>query len=285
MSPALFTLYVFLISIVAGLVGSLLGVGGGVVIVPALTLLLGVDIKYAIASSIVGVVATSTGSAASYVKDGLANIRLGMFLEVATVTGALTAAYVSGLISDKTLYLIFAFLLAYSGGAMLLNRYIVARGPAPHDPWADALRLHDEYIDKSKSDKPIPYTVHRTKLGLTISFIAGLVSGLLGVGGGILKVPAMHVGMRVPIKTTTATSNFTMGVTAAASAIFYFSKGLILPAVVGPVAVGVLIGATAGSKLLPKVQSKFILSGFTLMLLYVAYEMFLKGLHTSGAHP
>ncbi len=280
MSPALFTLYVFLISVVAGLVGSLLGVGGGIVIVPALTLLLGVDIKYAIASSIVGVVATSTGSAASYVKDGLANIRLGMFLEVATVTGALAAAYISGIISEKSLYLVFAFLLAYSGGAMLLNRYIVARGPAPKDPWADALRLHDEYIDKSKSDKPIPYTVHRTKLGLTISFIAGLVSGLLGVGGGILKVPAMHVGMRVPIKTTTATSNFTMGVTAAASAIFYFSKGMILPAVVGPVAVGVLVGATAGSKLLPKIQSKFILSGFTIMLIWVAYEMFMKGLAT-----
>ncbi len=285
MSPALFTLSIFFISVIAGLVGSLLGVGGGVVIVPCLTLFLGVDIKYAIASSIVGVVATSTGSAASFVKDGLANIRLGMFLETATVTGALTAAYVSGLISDKILYLTFAILLAYSGGAMLLNRYIVARGPAPHDPWADKLRLHDQYIDKSKSDKPIPYTVHRTKLGLTISFIAGLVSGLLGVGGGILKVPAIHVGMRVPLKTTTATSNFTMGVTAAASAIFYFSQGMILPAVVGPVAVGVLIGATAGSKLLPKVQSKFILSGFTILLLFTAYQMFMKGLASTPPHP
>jgi uncharacterized membrane protein YfcA len=278
MSPGEFSIYAFLISLVAGLIGSLLGVGGGIVIVPGLTLLLGIDIKYAVAASIVGVVATSTGSAASYVKEGLANIRLGMFLEVATVTGALMAAYAAGILSDKTLYLIFACLLAYSGGSMLLNKFLVARGPAPHDPWADKLQLHDQYLDKNLGNKWVPYTVHRTKLGLFVSFLAGLVSGLLGVGGGILKVPAMHVGMRVPIKPTTATSNFTMGVTAAASAIFYFSKGMILPVVVAPVAVGVLVGATVGSLLLPRVQSRWILSGFTLMLICVSYQMFQKGL-------
>ena len=221
MTPLGFTLIVLGISFAAGLLGSLVGVGGGIIVVPALTLLMGVSIEKAIAASIVSVIATSCGAAASYVSERISNMRLGMVLEMSTVLGALTGALLAESVSAKALYLIFALVLSYTAWSMIRPKGRPVE-PAP-DALADRLRLHGSYFDRSVG-KEVSYRVSRTKLGLAVSYVAGVSSGLLGIGGGVLKVPVMNLAMGIPIKACTATSNFMIGVTAATSAAVYFSR-------------------------------------------------------------
>lgn len=276
MTPFHFTLITFGISVAAGVLGSLLGLGGGIIVVPALTLLLKIDIRYAIGASIVSVIATSSGAAAAYVRERMTNLRVAMALEVATTSGALSGAYLAGIIQTVWLYIIFGLILGYSAVTMLRHRKEHASLNVPPDPLADRLHLHSAYYDQA-TDHEVPYRVTHTKLGFALMYVAGLVSGLLGIGSGVLKVPAMDLAMHLPIKVSTATSNFMIGVTAAASAGVYFARGDIDPFVAAPVAVGVTLGATGGSFLLGRIQSRYIRIVFVLVLLWVSAEMLLKG--------
>jgi hypothetical protein len=276
MTPLTFTLITFGISLVAGVLGALLGLGGGIIVIPALTLLLKIDIRYAIGASIVSVIATSSGAAAAYVRERMTNLRVAMVLEIATTSGALSGAYLAGRIGGRWLYLIFGVVLGYSALAMLRK---LRDSPTPEgrrDRVADRLRLHDSYFDEA-AGREIHYRVARTPLGFVLMYIAGVVSGLLGIGSGALKVPAMDLAMGLPIKVSTATSNFMIGVTAAASASLYFARGDINPFIAAPVAVGVLIGALLGSRLLPKLQSSTIRLIFVVVLLWISAEMLFKG--------
>jgi uncharacterized membrane protein YfcA len=276
MTPLVFVLATLLISLVAGVLGSLLGLGGGIIVVPALTLLLHVDIRYAIGASIVSVIATSSGAAAAYVRERMTNMRVAMLLELATTSGALSGAYLAGVIAGRWLFIIFGIVLGYSAFQMFRKGH-EASGDAPRDPLADRLRLHGSYFDQAENCT-IDYRVAHTKLGLALMYVAGVVSGLLGIGSGSLKVPAMDLAMRLPIKVSTATSNFMIGVTAAASAGVYFARGEINPFIAAPVAAGVLLGATAGSRLLGKLHSKSIRAAFVIVLLWISVQMLLKGI-------
>lgn len=280
MTPLQFVLLLFCISIAAGGLGALLGIGGGIIIIPTLTLLFGIDIRYAIGASIVSVIATSSGAAAAYVRERMANMRVAMVLEIATTTGALSGAFLAGRIGGRWLYIIFGVVMAYSSIMMYRKRNVMDESapvtkPAP---WADYLRLHSSYYDESLG-REVAYRVVCTRIGLGVMYLAGLISGLLGIGSGALKVPAMDLAMRLPIKVSTATSNFMIGVTAAASAGVYFMRGDIDPFIAAPVATGVLIGATLGSRLLNKLQSSTIRLVFVLVLLWVSMEMLIKGIH------
>jgi uncharacterized membrane protein YfcA len=277
MTPLTFTAITFAISIAAGVLGSLLGLGGGIIVVPALTLLMKIDIRYAIGASIVSVIATSSGAAAAYVRERMTNLRVAMVLELATTTGAISGAYLAGRIEGRWLFIIFGAIMGYSALAMFRRRHEHGGGHVPADQWADRLRLHDSYFDPALGEQ-VHYRVARTRLGLALMYVAGVVSGLLGIGSGALKVPAMDLAMGLPIKVSTATSNFMIGVTAAASAGVYFARGDIDPFVTAPVAVGVLLGASAGSHLLGRLHSHIIRLVFVVVLLWVSAQMLIKGL-------
>jgi uncharacterized protein len=272
-------LVLFGICVAAGLVGALLGLGGGIVVVPVLTLLFHVDIRLAIGASIISVIATSSGAAAAYVRERITNLRVGMFLEVGTTLGAVTGAFLAGVVAASSLYIAFGAVLGYSAVRMLLRGRgrKHASGPASSpDAWADRMRLHSSYYDPGLG-RDVDYQVRRTPLGLGLMYIAGLVSGLLGIGSGALKVPAMDLAMGLPMKVSAATSNFMIGVTAAASAGVYLLRGDIDPYIAGPVAAGVLVGATAGARLLPRLRSEAIRGVFVVVLLAVAVDMLVKG--------
>jgi uncharacterized protein len=275
MSPIEFIGVVFAVSVAAGLLGSLLGLGGGIIVIPALTLLLHVDIRYAIGASIVSVIATSSGAAAAYVRERMTNLRVAMFLEIATTTGALTGAYVAGLISTRWLYLIFGVLMGYSALAMFRKRHDVI-GAVPTDGLADSLRLHGDYVDQATGEH-VFYRVTHTRIGFALMYIAGLVSGLLGIGSGALKVPAMDLAMRLPIKVSTATSNFMIGVTAAASAGIYLHRGYVDPGLAFPVMLGVLTGSLLGARLLVRAHVSLLRSIFTIVILVLGVEMIVNG--------
>ncbi|OXT07298.1 sulfite exporter TauE/SafE family protein [Thermoanaerobacterium thermosaccharolyticum] len=273
----LMSLEILVISVVAGVFGALLGLGGGLIVIPMLTLLLGINIKYAIGASIISVIATSSGAAVTYVRDKITNIRIGMFLEIATTTGALTGAYIAGLISSKYLYIIFGLLLLYSAYTMLKKRNEELPVGVVSQPIAKKLKLEGSYYDKVLK-KEIKYNVTGVNKGFGMMYIAGVISGLLGIGSGIFKVMAMDLFMRLPMKVSTATSNFMMGVTAAASAGVYLVRGDIDPKIAGPVALGVLLGATLGTKIMTNMKSTTIRKIFIPVLAYVSIEMLLKGL-------
>jgi uncharacterized membrane protein YfcA len=279
MTPLSFTLVTLAISIVAGLLGSLLGLGGGIIVIPALTLLLKIDIHYAIGASIVSVIATSSGAAAAYVREHMTNLRAAMFLEIATTSGALSGAFLSGRVRPGWLYVIFGIVLAYSAIEMSRKHKEDPQANIPPDRLADRLRLHGEYFDQSLG-KEIHYRVTHTPLGLALMYVAGCVSGLLGIGSGALKVPSMDLAMRMPIKVSTATSNFMIGVTAAASAGVYFVRGNIDPFIAAPVATGVLIGAIGGSLLLGRLRNQLVRNVFIVVLLVIAAQMLWKGART-----
>jgi uncharacterized membrane protein YfcA len=270
------TIEILFISVFAGFLGSLLGLGGGIIITPALTLLLGIDIKYAIGASIVSVIATSSGSAVAYLRDKITNVRIGMFLEIATTIGALTGAFIAGLVSTKYLYLIFGLLLLYSAINMFKKRkQELPQEVTPH-PLADKLRLSGAYYDKALSEE-VTYNVTGIYGGFGMMYAAGVISGLLGIGSGIFKVMAMDSFMKLPMKVSTATSNFMIGVTAAASAGIYLTRGNIDPKIAAPVALGVLIGATLGTKIMQRLKSTTLRLVFIPVLLYVSIEMIVKG--------
>lgn len=278
MTPIVFVLVVLALSVAAGALGSLLGVGGGIIVVPALTLLLDVDIRFAIGASIVSVIATSSGAAAAYVRERLTNLRVAMFLEVATTAGAITGALLAGFVGRRWLYVLFGALMGWSAVAVFRKRN---RGdPVPAvaaSGLSDRLRLHGSYYDEALA-RQVDYQVARAGRGLGLMYVAGTTSGLLGIGSGALKVSAMDLAMGLPIKVSTATSNFMIGVTAAASAGIYFARGDIDPFIAAPVAVGVLAGAMLGSRLLGRLRSSSVRVVLVALLAVVSVQMLLKGL-------
>jgi uncharacterized membrane protein YfcA len=275
-TPLDLVILLFIISIAAGVLGSLIGLGGGVVVVPVLTLLFHVDIRLAIGASIVSVIATSSGAAAAYVRERMTNLRVGMFLEIATTTGAVTGAYLTTLLPARALFVLFGVVLAYSAVATYRKRHADHPLAVSHDRIANALRFHGAYYDEAVG-KEIPYAVTGTLPGLGMMYVAGLVSALLGIGSGALKVPAMDLAMHLPMKVSTATSNFMIGVTAAASAGVYFARGQIDPIIAAPVAAGVLGGATIGARVLGKIENKVVRLIFVVVLIVIALEMFQRG--------
>ncbi len=276
MTPLDFVLSLFAICLIAGFFGSLVGLGGGIIVVPALTLIYGIDIRYAIGASIVSVIATSSGAAAAYVREGMTNLRAAMLLEIGTTSGAISGAFLAGILQGPWLYVIFGGMLAASAVAML-RRAGESMRPVPPDPWADRFQLHGTYFDESQH-RQVEYRVAHTGLGLCLMYLAGAVSGLLGIGSGVLKVPAMDLAMRIPIKVSTATSNFMIGVTAAASAGVYFARGDVDPFIAAPVALGVVLGAVAGSRVLAQIDNRLLRIVFVAILLFVSAQMIWKGL-------
>lgn len=274
MTLLLFTLIVFLGSVLAGLLGSLTGLGGGVVIIPMLTLGFGVDIRYAIGASIVAVIATSSGAASAYVKEGFTNIRLGMFLEIATTLGAVGGAIAAVYAPTNAIAIIF-------GCILIASAFLSLRKKANHIEQTETrlskfFKLGSSFPDK-KGTK-IFYTVRYVSGGFFMMVFAGLLSGLLGIGSGALKVLAMDNIMRVPFKVSTTTSNFMIGVTAAASAVIYFQRGYIDPGLCLPVTLGVLAGALAGSKILTRSETKNLRYVFAVVIFLLAFEMIYNGL-------
>jgi uncharacterized membrane protein YfcA len=274
MTILVFTLLVAISSFVAGLVGALTGLGGGVVLVPLLTIAFGVDIRYAIGASLISVIATSSGAAAAYVREGYSNVRIGMFLEIATTLGAILGAMIATLVSARVIAVIF-------GVVLLVSAYLSSRKQR-EQPTAEEcgslsvkLRLNGSY--------PTPegrrsYCVCNVPTGFSLMFTAGTLSGLLGIGSGAVKVLAMDQAMRIPFKVSTTTSNFMIGVTAAASAGLYLSRGYIDPGLAMPVMLGVLAGSLAGAKLLVKAKTKSLRLIFSLVIVALGIEMIVNGL-------
>lgn len=274
-------LQILLVGIMAGITGSILGLGGGIIVTPALTLLFGVDINIAIGASLISVIATSSGAAVAYIRDHITNLRVGMFLEIATTIGAITGAFIGGLLAPEMLYIIFGLLLLYSAITMIKKRNDELPSNVKLDPIAAKLRLQGEYYDKALK-QTVPYNVDHVGSGFGVMYGAGVVSGLLGIGSGSFKVMAMDMFMKLPLKVSSATSNFMMGVTAAASAGVYFLRGDIDPVISAPVALGVLAGATIGARLMQRMKSKTIRKIFIPVLAYVAIQMILQGLGVSS---
>lgn len=263
-------------SIAAGLLGALLGLGGGIIIIPCLTLVLGLPIRYAIGASIVSVIATSGGAAGAYVRGGLSNLRIGLALEVATTVGALSGAFLAGHIPSRWLYVVFGLLLAYSAVALWGRLNLELPAEIPHDPLAIRLRFYGVYQDHALGQRVL-YAATNVLAGGAMMYVAGVFSGLLGIGSGLFKVLAMDVVMRLPLKVSTATSNFMIGVTAATSAGVYFSRGDIHPLIAAPVALGVLAGAAGGTGVMQRVRSVTLRKLFIPVLAIVALEMIARG--------
>lgn len=274
MSVLIFTLIVLVGSFAAGLLGSLTGLGGGVVIIPLLTILLGVDIHYAIGASLVSVIATSSGSAAAYVKEGITNMRIGMFLEIATTAGAFTGAVIAVFIPTKYIAVLFGVILIFSAIMSLRKK---AEEIAIHkSKLAEKLKLNGSY---PTAEGEVKYGVKNVGGGFLMMLFAGAISGLLGIGSGALKVIAMDGIMRIPFKVSTTTSNFMIGVTAAASAVVYLQRGYIDPGVSMPVVIGVLLGALSGSKILVHTSSSTWLRWvFAIVITVLASQMIYNGL-------
>ncbi len=269
-----FSLLIALGSFLAGLLGSLTGLGGGVVIVPMLTLLFGVDIRYAIGASLLAVIATSSGAAAAYVREGFTNIRLGMLLEIATTAGALSGAMLALGTSANVIAVIF-------GVVLLLSAYFSVKGSPPDradgapDRLATRLRLDSTLPGP---DGPQPYSVHAVPAGFALMYVAGVLSGLLGIGSGAVKVLAMDRAMRIPFKVSTTTSNFMIGVTAAASAGVYLHRGYLDPGLAMPIVLGVLGGAMLGAKLLTRGRVGLLRWIFAILVSALAVQMIASGL-------
>jgi uncharacterized membrane protein YfcA len=275
MSVLVLTLIILVGSYFAGLLGSLTGLGGGVVIIPLLTIGLGVNIHYAIGASLVSVIATSSGSAAAYVKEGITNMRIGMFLEIATTTGALIGAMLSLVIHAPVIAVIFGVILIFSAIMSLRKKDTTVL--QTESVWAQKLKLNGSY--PTADGEVIKYSVRKVGGGFIMMLFAGIISGLLGIGSGSLKVVAMDSIMRVPFKVSTTTSNFMIGVTAAASAVVYLQRGYIDPALAMPVVIGVLLGALTGSKILVNSNSSGWLRWvFAVIVTILAGQMIYNGL-------
>lgn len=263
-----------LTAVIAGFLGALLGLGGGIIIVPVLTLFYHIDIRYAIAASLISIVATSSGAAASYLKDSLTNLRLAVFLEVGTVSGAIVGFLISSCIEAKHLFLLFGIFLFVSA-FMILRRREEHLSQQNH-AWAEALKLDGSYPEAS--GKTIIYKVERVPLGLFAMFGAGVLSSLLGIGSGIFKVLAMDGAMKLPIKVSSATSNFMIGVTASASAGAYLLRGDVRPEIAAPVAVGIIVGSFVGAKVMVRMPAQRIRQIFVVVLAVASIQMIMKGL-------
>jgi len=268
-----FSALVFLAAAAAGFLGSLTGLGGGVVITPVLALLFHVDLRYAMGASLVSVIATSSGAAAAYVREGFSNIRIGLFLELATTSGAILGAIIASHTPTAALSIIMGAVLLFSAYSSLQSP--PERLAEASDPLAERLRLNGDFPEEGRSTH---YLVQRVKAGLAVMFSAGIMSGLLGIGSGALKVIAMDQVMRIPFKVSTATSNFMIGVTAAASAGVYLSRGWVIPDVTMPVMLGVLLGSLLGARQLSGAPVRVLRRLFALVVGALALEMIYGGL-------
>jgi uncharacterized membrane protein YfcA len=279
-----FSAWLFAVAVATSALGGALGMASGIFIVPVLVSFGGVGIRTAVAASIVSVIACSCGSAAAFLRAGLTNIRIAIVLETATTLGALTGVFLGGLLPPSVLFLLFAAILLLSARQMLVARQREAAPAAPLEAdsadWATVLKLHSSYPEGSLG-RPVHYRVHRVPLGLALMYGAGLISALLGIGSGVLKIPAMDTALRLPIKVSSATSNFMIGVTAAASGVAYFALGDINPLVAGPVAIGSVIGALLGARFLMAVSGERLRLFFVVVLLVLAVQMLLEafGMH------
>jgi uncharacterized membrane protein YfcA len=261
-------------SCLGGFIGAILGLGGGIIVIPVLTLVLHVHIRYAIAASLVSIVATSSGAAASYLRDHLTNLRIGVFLEIGTVTGAVAGFLLSNAISTSHLFLYFGLFLLFSA-AMMFRARNDNLALVDH-PWSKRLGLSGTYPDSK--GQPVTYKVAHVPLALFFMFIAGGLSALLGIGSGVLKVLAMDGAMKLPIKVSSATSNFMIGVTATASAGAYFLRGDVRPEITAPVALGIIVGSWLGAKAMVRLPSSLIRKIFVVVLCLIAAQMISKGL-------
>ena len=268
-----FTLILLAASYCAGLLGSLTGLGGGVVVIPVLTLCFGVDFHYAVGAALVASIATSSGSGSAYVKEGVTNIRLGMFLEIATTIGAVCGAAVAIYLNSNTIAIIY-------GGVLVLTAAMQQRRKSDHDgvvgsEMARRLKLFGSWPQKDGTMKQ--YQLRHVGGGFSVMYVAGVLSGILGIGSGVLKVIAMDGIMKVPFKVSTTTSNFMMGVTACASAVIYVQRGNIVPGMACPVMIGVLFGALTGAKLLKRLDVRLLRRIFCIVILMVAANMIYQG--------
>ena len=260
-------------SLAAGFLGALTGLGGGVVIVPLLVIVFGVDIHYAIGASLVSVIATSSGAAAAYVREGYSNVRVGMFLEIATTIGALSGALIATRVPASGLAIVFGVVLLYSA-YLSAHRTDLAPPEGPPDRWAALLRLDSSYPTAEGLQQ---YRVARVPAGFGLMYVAGVLSGLLGIGSGAVKVLAMDQAMRLPFKVSTTTSNFMIGVTAAASAGIYLHRGYIDPGLAMPVVLGVLTGSVVGARVLTSAPPHRLRMVFTWVIVALAIEMLFNG--------
>jgi len=261
-------------SLAAGFLGALTGLGGGVVLVPLLTIFFHVDIRYAVGASLVSVIATSSGAAAAYVKEGFTNIRIGMFLEIATTLGALLGAFLALIVPTHAIAIVFGATLLYSAYLSGRPQPVVPEDDHP-DPLATRLRLNGSY---PSLDGPRSYYVHRVPAGFGMMFGAGTLSGLLGIGSGAVKVLAMDLAMKIPFKVSTTTSNFMIGVTAAASAGVYLHRGYVDPALAMPVMLGVLAGSLLGTQVLVKTRTRWLRLVFSAVIVALGIEMLRQGI-------
>lgn len=273
MTVLAFTLILLVSAYLAGLLGSLTGLGGGVVVIPVLTLGFGVDFHYAIGAALVASIATSSGSGSAYVKEGITNIRLGMFLEIATTIGAVVGAIIAVWLNNSTIAIIY-------GCVLILTAAMQQRRKSDHDgvvgsDLARRLKLFGTWPQRDGSMKA--YQLRGVGGGFSVMLLAGMLSGILGIGSGVLKVIAMDGIMKVPFKVSTTTSNFMMGVTACASAVVYIQRGNIIPGIACPVLIGVLFGALTGARLLKKLDVRLLRQIFCIAILLVAFNMIWQG--------
>jgi uncharacterized membrane protein YfcA len=279
LTPA-FGAYLFAVSLGASTLGGMLGMAGGILVVPILSAS-GIDIRTAITSSIVSVIACSCGSAAPFLRRGLTNIRLAVVLELATTLGALSGVFLAGVVPTSVLFFLFAAILLLSARQMLTRRgEPVGAAAASPTGWGTTLQLHSSYPDDG-GGADTPYVVERIGPAMILMYGAGLISALLGIGSGVLKIPAMDSALRLPLKVSSATSNFMIGVTAAASAGAYLVRGDVVPRIAGPVALGSVLGAILGARILMAVKSERIRLLFVGVLGILAVQMLLAafGVH------
>lgn len=268
---------IFAISVAAGFIGALAGVGGGILVVPALTLVFGVDIRLAIGASIVSVIATSSGAAAAYVRDRMTDMRVGMFLELATTSGAVAGALLAAVVAPAFLFVLLGLVLLFSAVQQVLRLGEELPPSTEASPLTVRLGLQGSYPD-AQLGREVSYAAQRVPLGFAMMAVAGIVSGLLGIGSGALKVVAMDGAMRLPMKVSSATSNFMIGVTAAASAGIYLGRGDVDPTITAPVALGVLAGATMGARLLPRLSNRNVRLVFLPVLVVIGLQTLARGL-------
>lgn len=266
------------VGVIAGIFGAILGIGGGMIVTPILTLGLGLDIKYAIGASIIAVIATSSGSTIAYLRDEMLNLRVAMFLEIATTVGAVLGAVLTGILNATFLYFLFGALLVFTTYNMI-RKLMSKNGELPSvkdDKLATQLNLNGTYYDKALN-KQVDYQVENVPGGFSMMFGAGFASGLLGIGSGAFKVLAMDTIMHMPLKPSSATSNLMMGVTAAASAMVYFFNGSIKPGIAAPLAIGIIVGALIGSRIMTRLKPRLIRMIFVPVMLYLGIQMIAKG--------
>jgi len=261
-------------SILIGIIGSMLGIGGGIFLIPIMTLGLGIDIKVAAATSLVTIIVTSSTSASGYLKDGFVNVGLGMFLEMFTVTGAIIGAVLAFYLMPEFIEAIFGIMLVYAAFYMRFSKDVECRS-VTQDVMSKRSRFTGRFYDR-RADKILEYDVNHLPKGAGASFVAGNLSGLIGVGGGIVMVPAMNLWMGVPMKAATATSTLILGVTAVASALVYLSNGLMAPVITAAAAIGIFIGATIGTRTMPKITGGALRVAFSVTIIVIAILMFLR---------